>query len=101
MYSRAASAEGKLREITDAKRYVRGDIGIEGVRGAANVEAIGVRVIRERLELIFCRVVERGKSNVCLSSSEPAIHKEVRNCSFYFFCFLGGVTGLLAPRPPP
>jgi hypothetical protein len=36
-----------------------------------------------------------------LSASEPAIHKEVRNCSFYFFCFLGGVTGLLAPRPPP
>lgn len=56
--------------------------------------------VEERRGGYFVVSTREGIAILC-SASEPAIHMEVRNCSFYFFCFLGGVTGLLAPRPPP
>ena len=35
-----------------------------------------------------------------LSSSEPAAHGELVLVHYFFFCFLGGVTGRPEPMPP-
>lgn len=72
----------------------------ELVEELKNIERVAERSRRAWANTVLWKL-EREIAKLCLSASEPAIHKEVRNCSFYFFDFLGGVMGLLAPRPPP
>ena len=63
------------------------------IRDAAKVEAVergrwieGQRDDSRRSAWAkLCRETREGNREVCLSASEPAIEKEVRNCSFFTF----------------